>query len=157
MGIRGVQGGVRYDRGVVMAPPHGIFTKKIFVPHTMISGFGVVQVEGWEGRGKGLFYLSWRAEVSYSVWFQMWGTWYLPKFLFKEESFTQMYMASFMFLVNPCVSLCTKVKQSGLNGCHVELLSWWKGDGALRCSLSLSPNVLPDSPIYSQCSLCVGI
>ena len=40
MGVRGMQGGVRYDRDVVVAPPHGIFTKKIFVPPTTVSGCG---------------------------------------------------------------------------------------------------------------------
>ena len=29
-------------------------------------------------------------------------------------------------------------------------------DGALRCSLSLSPNVLPDSPIYSSGQFMCG-
>ena len=74
----------------------------------------------------------------------------MPKLLFSIGSFTQMYMASVMFLVTPCDSLCTMVKQSGLTGCPVELMCWWMGDGAIICSLSLSPNVLPDSPIYSS-------
>ena len=51
-----------------------------------------------------------------------------------------------MFLVTPCDSLCTVVKLSGLTGCPLELLCWWMEDGALRCSFSLSHNVLPDSP-----------
>ena len=59
-------------------------------------------------------------------------------------------MASMMFLVTPCDSLCTRVKHSGLIECPVVLLWWWIGDGALKCSLSLSPNVLPDSPMYSS-------
>ena len=53
-------------------------------------------------------------------------------------------------LVSPCGSLVTKVKHSGLTRCPMELLWWWMGDGALRCSLSLSPNILPDSPMYSS-------
>ena len=55
-----------------------------------------------------------------------------------------------MSLVTPCDSLSTMVKHSGLTGCPVKLLWWCIGDGALRCSLSLSPKVLPDSPIYSS-------
>ena len=43
MGIRGVWGGVRYDRDVVMAPPNEALTKKMFLPPTMVSG--------WEGVG----------------------------------------------------------------------------------------------------------
>ena len=58
-------------------------------------------------------------------------------------------MASLMCLVTPYDSLCTVVKQSELTGCPVELLWWRMGDGALRHSLSLSPNVLQDSPMYS--------
>ena len=38
MGIRGLWGGVRYDRGVGMVPPHGILTKKMFMPPTMVGG-----------------------------------------------------------------------------------------------------------------------
>ena len=74
----------------------------------------------------------------------------MPKFLFSEGSFTQIYMASLMFLVIPCDSLCTIVKKSGLTGCPVKFLCWQMGDGALGCPLSLSPNTLPDSPIYSS-------
>ena len=39
------------------------------------------------------------------------------------------------------------VKKSGLPGCPVLLLCWWMEDGALRCSLTLSPHVLPDLPM----------
>ena len=83
-------------------------------------------------------------------------SWYFPKFLLSEGSLTQMYIASLMFLVIPCGSLSTIVKHSGLTGCPVELLQWWIGDGALRYSLSLSPKVLPDSPIYSSRQLMCG-
>ena len=72
----------------------------------------------------------------------------LPKFLFKEGSLALMNMASLMFLVVPCESLWNMLKQSGPIGCPVELIHWWMGDRAMRCSLSLSPNALPISPIY---------
>ena len=78
----------------------------------------------------------------------MCGSWYFPMFLFNEGSLTLINMASLTFLVLPCDSLCMMVKQSGLTGCPVVLLCWWMGEGALRYSLTLSPNVLPDSPIY---------
>ena len=64
--------------------------------------------------------------------------------------------ASFMFFMTPCESLSTIVKHSGLTGWPVELLWWCTGDGALRCSLSLSPKVLLDSPIYSSGQLMCG-
>ena len=50
----------------------------------------------------------------------MCGSWYLPKFLLSEGSLTCMYIASLMFLVTPCDSLLTMVKQSGFTGCPVE-------------------------------------
>ena len=50
MDTRDVQGGVRYDRGVVVPPPHGILTKKMFVP-PMVSRWNVASPskgrEGW--------------------------------------------------------------------------------------------------------------
>ena len=61
-----------------------------------------------------------------------------------------MNMASLMFHVVTCVSLWTMLKQSELIGCPVELVCWWIGDGAMRCSLGLSPNSLPVSPMYSS-------
>ena len=88
--------------------------------------------------------------MSCRIWSHTWASWYLPKFLFKEGSLTLMNMASLMFLVVPCISMWTMLKQSGLIGCPVELVCWWMGDGALRCSLSLSPNALLVSPIYSS-------
>ena len=61
-----------------------------------------------------------------------------------------------MFLVTRCGSLLTMLKHSGLTRYSVELLCWWIGDGDLRCSLSLSPEVQPDSPIYSSGQLICG-
>ena len=57
---------------------------------------------------------------------------------------------------DPCDSLSTMMKHSGLTRCTVEWLWWWKRDGALRCSFSLSPKVLPDYPIYSSSQLMCG-
>ena len=44
----------------------------------------------------------------------------------------------------------TIVKHSKSTGCPVAWLCWWIGDGAPRCSLCMSPNVLPDSPMCSS-------
>ena len=60
-----------------------------------------------------------------------------------------------MFL-ETCDSLSTMVKHSGLTGCPVDWLWWCIGDGALRCSLNLSPKVLSDSPMYSSGQLMCG-
>ena len=69
-----------------------------------------------------MYYLSCRVGVSCSIGCQMCGSWYFPMFLLSEGSLTLMNMASFMFLVLPCGSLCVMVKQFGLTGCPVVLL-----------------------------------
>ena len=61
-----------------------------------------------------------------------------------------------MFLTIPCDSLSTMEKQSGLTGCPVVVVQRWMGDGALRCSLDLSPKVIPDSPVYSSVQFICG-
>ena len=57
---------------------------------------------------------------------------------------------------DPYGSLLTMVKHSGLTGYPVELLWWWIGDGALRCSLSLSPKAQLESPMYSSGQFMCG-
>ena len=84
------------------------------------------------------------------------GSWNLPRFLLSEGWLILMYMASLMFFVMPWDSLPTMQKQSGLIGCPVVVVWRWMGDGALRCSLYLSPSVLPDSPMYFSVQLICG-
>ena len=81
----------------------------------------------------------------------MWGSWYLLRFLFNGgESLTLMYMASLVVLVMPCDFLPTMEKLSSLMMCPA-VLEWSKmEEGALRCSLYLSPTFLPVSPMYSM-------
>ena len=43
--------------------------------------------------------------------------------------------------------LCTMLNCSGSIGCPVVVLYRWMG-GALKCSLTLSPRDLPNSPMY---------
>ena len=82
------------------------------------------------------------------------GIWYFPRFLLRKESFTWMVVASFMVLVAPCASL--SIMWSIPNPLDVLWTDcWWMGDGALRCSLNLSPKDLPDSSMYcSGQSVC---
>ena len=82
MGIRDVQGGVRYDRGVVRVPPYGIFNK-MFVPPPWLVGERVGSKWGVGGRGSWV-YLRWSAGVSSRIWSQMCISWYFPQFLFKK-------------------------------------------------------------------------
>ena len=57
-------------------------------------------------------------------------------------------MASFMVLDCMLTSLCTILNWLGSIGCPVVALWRCMGEGALKCSLTLSPRDLPDSPMY---------
>ena len=59
-----------------------------------------------------------------------------------------MNMASLMVLEWLLTSLCTMLNYSGSIGCLLVVLCKWIGEGALKCSLTLSPKDLPDSPLY---------
>ena len=77
----------------------------------------------------------------------MCGSWYFPKFLFKGGSCTHMNIASLMDLGWLLTSLCTMLNWLGSMGWPVVELCRCMGEGALKCSLILSPSVLPDSPM----------
>ena len=110
-----------------------------------------------EGTGALLkYYLICSQGVSLSTWSHTCGSRNFPKFLFSDGSFTFMYMASLMFLMSPCASLSTMVKQSGLTRCPLVDVCRCMGDGALKCSLYLSPSDLPDSPMYCSIQLMLG-
>ena len=78
------------------------------------------------------------------------GRLYFPIFLFNVGLFTLMYMASFIALAILWSSLPIILKFS--TDVMWPVLFWCScmGDGAFRCSLYLSSNVLDDSPIYSS-------
>ena len=76
------------------------------------GGMEVLVEEGWKGVGSTVYYLSCRVGVSCSIGSQKSGNWYFPMFLLSEGSLTQVNMASLMFLVLPCGSLCIMVKPS---------------------------------------------
>ena len=80
----------------------------------------------------------------------MWGRWYLPMFLFRDGPLTLMYMDSLISLERFCSSLPTTLKFSSVVVWPEVLLWSWMGEGAFRCSLNLSPNVLDVSPMYSS-------
>ena len=126
-----------------------------YLPTRWLCSPLLLAVGCWYPAG-GVVYLSWSVGVSCRIWSHTCNSWYLPKFLFKEESFPLINMASLMFHSLPCASIWTILKQSGLIGCLVELLCWQMVDGALRCSLSLSTNALPVCPMYSSGQLICG-
>ena len=121
--------------------------KFVLLPYV---GWGWGLVSMWGMAEYWWWWCYWRCNegVSFSTWCHIGGSWNFPKFLFREGSLTLMYMASLMFLVNPCVSLSTMEKHSGLTRCPDVVVCRCMGEGALRCSLYLSPSVLPDSPMY---------
>ena len=81
---------------------------------------------------------------------QIFDSWKLPMFLLRNGSLTLMNIASLMFLAILLSSLPTILKLS--RDTSWPMVLWWSmmGDGAVICSLNLSPKVLPDSPIYSS-------
>ena len=62
-------------------------------------------------------------------------------------SCTWMNMASLMVLGWLFTSLCIMLNWLGSMWCPVVELCWCMGEGALKCSLILSPSVPPDSPM----------
>ena len=68
----------------------------------------------------------------------------------------QMNIASLMVLEWLLTSLCTMLNWLGSMGCPVVALWRCMGEGALKCSLTLSPNVLPDFPMYELGQLMWG-
>ena len=100
-------------------------------------------VVGW------LVGLCWRVGEAWRRWSHMCGSWYLPRFLLRVGSCTQMNIASLMVLEWLLTSLCTMLNWLGSMGCPVVVLWWCMGEGALKCSFTLSPKDLPDSPMYA--------
>ena len=65
LGIRGMWGGVKEDRGMIVAPLHGILTKKMVVPPTVISNWVMISSRGW---GSGFLKLACPAEFGPYMW-----------------------------------------------------------------------------------------
>ena len=63
-------------------------------------------------RGGVVYYLSYSEGSSCSTSSHRWVRLYLPRFLLREGSFTQMYMASLIVLVSPCACLLVMGKHS---------------------------------------------
>ena len=90
----------------------------------------------------------WRVDMSCKTSPQMCGSWYLSRFLLKDRPLTLIHMVSFMVLVTPWDSLSIMEKLSTLMG-WLMVLAWsWIGKRALRCSLYLSSEISPVSPMY---------
>ena len=81
---------------------------------------------------------------------QMCGRLYFPIFLLSVGLFTLMYIDSLIVLAKLLSSLPIILKFSMDVSWPLMLWCWNIGKGAFKCSLYLSPNVLPDSPMYSS-------
>ena len=79
-----------------------------------------------------------------------WGRWYLPMFLLRDGLLTLIYIDSLISLERPCSSLPTMLKLLIVVEWPLMLLWSYIGEGAFRCSLNLSPNVLAVPPMYSS-------
>ena len=80
----------------------------------------------------------------------MCGRLYFPMFLFRVGLLTLMNMASWMVLAILFSSLPRILKLS-IDVIWPLMFWWWYiGEGVFKCSLNLSPKVLPDSPTYSS-------
>ena len=81
------------------------------------------EVVGW------LVGLHWRVGDTWRRWSHMCGSWYLPRFLLRVGSCTQMNMTSLMVLEWLLTSLCTMLNWFESMGCPVVVLWWCMGGG----------------------------
>ena len=81
---------------------------------------------------------------------QMCGRLYFPIFLLSVGLFTLMYIDSLILLARLLSSLPIILKFSMDVSWPLMFWCWNIGEGAFKCSLYLSPNVIPDSPMYSS-------
>ena len=91
----------------------------------------------------------WSSGVFIRTASHMSGKLYLEVFLLRGSLLTLIYLDSFIVLVKHCSSLSITLQFSMVIGWAVE---WWPciGDGVLKCSLYLSPNVLGGFPLSSS-------
>ena len=75
----------------------------------------------------------------------MCGSWYFPRFLFRGVLYTDEHS----LLDGPGMAVDFLMHNVELVGVHGVSCGGVWGEGALKCSLTLSPNVLPDSPMYA--------
>ena len=91
-------------------------------------------------------YLRWNVGVLCRTSSQKWESWNFPRFLLRDGSLTFMKMASLTVLVMLYTALTTK--ENCPHWYRLTMSIYWRG--VLRCSLSLSLQVLPNSPMYSS-------
>ena len=100
--------------------------------------------------GAEVIYFVFSSEMENRTLSQMCGRLYLAIFLFRVGLLTLIYISSFMALTILCSSLPIVLKLSTVVVWPVVFWCSMIGDGAFKCSLYCSSNVLADSPIYSS-------
>ena len=100
--------------------------------------------------GAEVIYFLFNSEMENRNLSQICGRLYLPIFLFRVGLLTQKYIASLMALAIMCPSLPIILKLSAVVVWSVVFWCSKIGDGAFKCSLNCSSNVLADFPIYSS-------
>ena len=103
-----------------------------------------------DGKATRSIYFSFSSVLLIRTSCHIWGRWYLPMFLFRDGLLTFMNIDSLISLERFCSSLPTMLKFASDVVWPVVLQWSWIGEGAFRCSLNLSPNVLDVSPMYSS-------
>ena len=96
------------------------------------------------------YYFIFSSGILNSILSQMCGRLYFPIFLLSVGSFTLMYIDSLIVQAKLLSSLPNILKFSIDVSWPLILWCWNIGEGAFKCSLYLSPNDLPDSPMYSS-------
>ena len=96
------------------------------------------------------FYFIFSSGMLNSKLSQMCGRLYFPIFLLSVGLFILIYIDSLIVLAKLLSSLPIILKFSIDVSWPLILWCWNIGEGAFKCSLNLSPNVLPDSPMYSS-------
>ena len=94
-------------------------------------------------------FFSFSSEIVNNILSHMCGRLYFPMFLFRVGLLTLIDMASWMVLATLFSSLPRILKLS-IDVLWPLMFLWWNiGEGVFKCSLNLSPKVLPDSPNFA--------
>ena len=135
-------------------PPQGVFvnTGRCYLPgdRWIITAIGRCYCQVAYGIATGSDNSKLSSGVLSRTSSHMCGRGYLPIFLIRDGLLTLMNNASFIHLFRFWSSLPTVLKFSMVTWWPVVLTWSYIGEGALRCSLNTSPNVLEDSPMYSS-------
>ena len=102
----------------------------------------------WDSGRMWVYHCQWRASMCCRTSSQICGSWYLPRFLFRDGSLTDEHG----LLYGPADTVELPVHDGEIvqfDGVTCGVGAVWMGGRAFICSLHLSPKVLPVLPMYS--------